>query len=207
MCPLITLVSRLFKQQIHTLSLSEKTSLIKQALQIIMQFFKNKRLDVTAREIDFVKSKILRLVDLFIDYQEYSLTVSGKNAQKKISLQFMEKLLNNDITSKSKGGAEIIKNETVKIFKNLFSKLINAKLSTKEKFREADSDIESNEIDESNTNKVKVDQNIGDLLDFHLQSIDEGERESNKKQVNAFISSLFKLRKLFYNIPIIKLKV
>ena len=187
-----TLVSRLFKQQIHALSLTEKTSLIKQALQIIVQFSKNKRLDVTAREIDFVKSKMLRLVDLFIDHQEYSLTVSGKNAQKKISLQFLEKLLNNDITSKSKGGAEIIKNETVKIFKNLFSKLTDAKLSTKEKVREADSDIESNEIDESNTNKVKVDQNIGDLLDFHLQSIDEGERESNKKQVNAFISSLFK---------------
>ena len=186
-----TLVSRLFKQQIHALSLTEKTSLIKQALQIIVQFSKNKRLDVTAREIDFVKSKMLRLVDLFIDHQEYSLTVSGKNAQKKISLQFLEKLLNNDITSKSKGGAEIIKNETVKIFKNLFSKLTDAKLSTKEKVREADSDIESNEIDESNTNKVKVDQNIGDLLDFHLQSIDEGERESNKKQVNAFISSLF----------------
>ena len=187
-----TLVSRLFKQQIHALSLTEKTSLIKQALQIIVQFSKNKRLDVTAREIDFVKSKMLRLVDLFIDHQEYSLTVSGKNAQKKISLQFLEKLLNNDITSKSKGGAEIIKNKTVKIFKNLFSKLTDAKLSTKEKVREADSDIESNEIDESNTNKVKVDQNIGDLLDFHLQSIDEGERESNKKQVNAFISSLFK---------------
>ena len=187
-----TLVSRLFKQQIHALSLTEKTSLIKQALQIIVQFSKNKRLDVTAREIDFVKSKMLRLVDLFIDHQEYSLTVSGKNAQKKISLQFLEKLLNNDITSKSKVGAEIIKNETVKIFKNLFSKLTDAKLSTKEKVREADSDIESNEIDESNTNKVKVDQNIGDLLDFHLQSIDEGERESNKKQVNAFISSLFK---------------
>ena len=187
-----TLVSRLFKQQIHALSLTEKTSLIKQALQIIVQFSKNKRLDVTAREIDFVKSKMLRLVDLFIDHQEYSLTVSGKNAQKKISLQFLEKLLNNDITSKSKGGAEIIKNETVKIFKNLFSKLTDAKLSTKEKVREADSDLESNEIDESNTNKVKVDQNIGDLLDFHLQSIDEGERESNKKQVNAFISSLFK---------------
>ena len=187
-----TLVSRLFKQQIHALSLTEKTSLIKQALQIIVQFSKNKRLDVTAREIDFVKSKMLRLVDLFIDHQEYSLTVSGKNAQKKISLQFLEKLLNNDITSKSKGGAEIIKNETVKIFKNLFSKLTDAKLSTKEKVREADSDIESNEIDESNTNKVKVDQNIGDLLDFHLQSIDEGERESNKKQVTAFISSLFK---------------
>ena len=187
-----TLVSRLFKQQIHALSLTEKTSLIKQALQIIVQFSKNKRLDVTAREIDFVKSKMLRLVDLFIDHQEYSLTVSGKNAQKKISLQFLEKLLNNDITSKSKGGAEIIKNETVKIFKNLFSKLTDAKLSTKEKVREADSDIESNEIDESNTNKVKVDQNIGDLLDFHLQSIDEGERESNKKQVNTFIRSLFK---------------
>ena len=186
------LVSRLFKQQIHALSLTEKTSLIKQALQIIVQFSKNKRLDVTAREIDFVKSKMLRLVDLFIDHQEYSLTVSDKNAQKKTSLQFLEKILNNDISSKSKGGAEIIKNKTVKIFKNLFSKLTDAKLSTKEKVREADSDIESNEIDESNTNKVKVDQNIGDLLDFHLQSIDEGERESNKKQVNAFISSLFK---------------
>jgi hypothetical protein len=125
-----------------------------------VQFSKNKRHDVTAREIDFVKSKMLRLVDLFIDHQEYSLTVSGKNAQKKISLQFLEKLLNNDITSKSKGGAEIIKNKTVKIFKNLFSKLTDAKLSTKEKVREADSDIESNEIDESNTNKVKVDQNM-----------------------------------------------
>ena len=187
-----TLVSTLFKQQIHALSLTEKTSLIKQVLQIIVQFSKNKRLDVTARETDFVKSKMLRLVDLFIDHQEYSLTVSDKNAQKRTSLQFLEKLLNNDKTSKSKGGAEIIKKETVKIFKNLFSKLTDAKLSTKEKVLEADSDIESNEIDESNTNKAKVDQNIGDLLDFHLQSIDEGERESNKKQVNTFISSLFK---------------
>ena len=187
-----TLVIRLFKQQIHALSLTEKTSLIKHALQVIMNFSKNKKLDVTAREIEFIKIKMLRLVDLFIDHQEYSLTVSDKNAQKKASSQFLEKLLNNETTSKSKGGAEIIKNETVKIFKNLFSKLTDAKLSTKEKVLEADSDIESNEIDESNTNKVRVDQNIGDLLDFHLQSIDEGERESNKKQVNTFIRSLFK---------------
>ncbi len=78
-----TLVSSLFKQQIHALSLTEKTSLIKQASQIIVQFSKNKQLDVSAREIDFVKSKTLRIVDLFIDHQEYSLAVSDKNTQKK----------------------------------------------------------------------------------------------------------------------------
>ena len=186
-----TLVSSLFKQQIHALSLTKKTSLIKQASQIIVQFSKNKQLDVSAREIDFVKSKTLRLVDLFIDHQEYSLAVSDKNTQKKIALQLLEKLLNNDITFKSEGGAEIIKNETVKFLKNLFLKLTDAKLSTKEKVPESVPDPESNEVDESNTYKVKVDQNIGDLLDFHLQSIDERERESNNKEVNILISSLF----------------
>ena len=46
-------------------------------------------------------------------------------------------------------------------------------------------------IDDKNTFKVYVDQNIGDLLDFHLHSIKSGERESYNKQVNIFIRSLF----------------
>ena len=184
-------ISSLFKQQIQTLSLTEKTSIIKEATQIIVQFSYNQIQKISVSEKDFVVKKTMQLVEQFIDHQKYSLAISDKNAQKKIVLQFLEKLLNNDITSKSKGGAEIIKKETVKILQNLFSRLAYAKLSSKERIGEADSDVKPDLIDDTNIFNVNVDQNINDLLDFHLQSIEKGDRVFYNKQVKIFIRSLF----------------
>ena len=186
-----SLISSLFKQQIQALSSSEKRSLIKEASQLIVQFSKNKQELISVREIDFVKKKTLQLVDLFIDHQGYSLTNPDKLAQKKTVLQFLDKLLNDGLTSKSKDGAALIKNESIKIFENLFSRLAQPKLSTKEKIGRVDSTAEPAVSVSANTFKEAVDQNMGDLLEFHLQSLKVGERESYNKEVNAFISSLF----------------
>ena len=72
-------------------------------------------------------------MELFLEQQAQSISILEKNTLKKNILQFLQQLLDNDISSKSKAGSQYIKKQTVIILENLFSELAKEKTIAEKK--------------------------------------------------------------------------